>query len=89
MFSFKICFASSTVFPTKLGIAISFALVAFATAIVPPKLIANNKNNPTIEDNTLCFLINFTNLLGFLSFTCELLGYLSSSIPNVEILCVG
>ena len=66
MFSVKICFASSTVFPTKFGIATSLGLLAFEIPIVNPNVITNNKIKPTIDDKTLWFFINCANLLGFL-----------------------
>jgi len=53
LLSLNICFASSTVFPTRLGIATSFGLVAFVIPIVAPILIINNNINPIIEDITL------------------------------------
>ena len=88
LFSSNICFASSTVFPTKFGICTSFGLVAFDIPIVAPKLIANNRNKPTIEDITLCFFTNSINLFGFLFFFCVALGSWLSP-PKVSILCVG
>ena len=78
--------ASSTVFPTKLGIATSFVLVAFAIPKVVPKLNTNNNISPTIVDNTLCFFTNATNLFSF--FFAVAFGPLLSSWI-VDILCVG
>ena len=90
MFSVKICFASSTVFPTKFGIATSLGLLAFEIPIVNPNVITNNKINPTIDDKTLWFFINCANLLGFLLFFALVdFVLLSSSNPIVEILWVG